>query len=206
MIREELQHLAIDIDQLHPHPRNVRQGDVGAISESLRIHGQYRTIVYQQSTNRILAGNHTWKAAKQLGWQEISVHWLDINDDRAMRILLADNRANDLASYDDGALAELLTSLSHTDDSLTATLFTGDDLDDLLFRLNGDLGAGHNTVSLAEGADIYADKNTRSIVLPFDIETYETVSAMCADLRKRYSLETNSDLIHHLVRRDHADS
>lgn len=206
MTKGHLETETVGIDDVRPHPKNVRQGDIGAIAESLSAHGQYRAIVAQRSTGHILAGNHTWKAAKQLGWQQISVHWLDINDDRAMRILLADNRANDLASYDDGALAELLTSLSHTDDSLTATLFTGDDLDDLLFRLNGDLGAGHNTVSLAEGADIYADKNTRSIVLPFDIETYETVSAMCADLRKRYSLETNSDLIHHLVRRDHADS
>jgi hypothetical protein len=205
-MKGDLETEKVAIDDVRPHPKNVRQGDIGAICESLTAHGQYRAIVAQRTTGHILAGNHTWKAAKQLGWSHITTHFIDCDDDAAMRILLADNRANDLATYDDAALAELLTALSHTDDSLDATLFTGDDLDDLLFRLNGDLGAGHNTLALADGADIYADKNTRSIVLPFDIETYETVSAMCADLRKRHGLESNSELIQHLVSRDHADS
>jgi hypothetical protein len=51
---------------------NVRQGDIGAISESLKAHGQYRPIVVDKRTNRILAGNHTWKAAKSLGWTQIN--------------------------------------------------------------------------------------------------------------------------------------
>lgn len=132
MIREELQHLAIDIDQLHPHPRNVRQGDVGAISESLRIHGQYRTIVYQQSTNRILAGNHTWKAAKALGWKQIAATPIICDDDQALRILLADNKANDLATYDDKELLELLKELADSEAELEGTLFDGDELDALI--------------------------------------------------------------------------
>jgi len=132
MIREELQHLAIDIDQLHPHPRNVRQGDVGAISESLRIHGQYRTIVYQQSTNRILAGNHTWKAAKALGWKQIAATPIICDDDQALRILLADNKANDLATYDDKELLDLLKELAESEAELEGTLFDGDELDALI--------------------------------------------------------------------------
>jgi len=132
MIREELQHLAIDIDQLHPHPRNVRQGDVGAISESLRIHGQYRTIVYQQSTNRILAGNHTWKAAKALGWKQIAATPVICDDDQALRILLADNKANDLATYDELELIELLKDIAISEKKLEGTLFDENDLDTLL--------------------------------------------------------------------------
>jgi ParB-like chromosome segregation protein Spo0J len=131
MIREELQHLAIDIDQLHPHPRNVRQGDVGAISESLRIHGQYRTIVYQQSSNRILAGNHTWKAAKALGWKQIAATPIICDDDQALRILIADNKANDLATYDEPELTELLKELAATSNELEGTLFDLQELDDL---------------------------------------------------------------------------
>jgi len=205
MTKGELDTQTVEIGSVRPHPKNVRQGDIGAISESLRAHGQYRAIVVQRSTGQILAGNHTWKAAKALGWSHISAHFIDCDDEQAMRILLADNRANDLATYDDAALAELLTALSHTDDHLTATLFTGDDLDDLLFRLNGDMGAGHNTVSLTEGADAYMDKNTRSMVLPYDISTYEKMSQMCADLRKHHDCETNSDLMLMLVTRAHAD-
>ena len=62
-IRAELARMAKDIASVQPHPRNVRQGDVGAIATSLSTHGQYRPIVVQESTGHILAGNHTYKAA-----------------------------------------------------------------------------------------------------------------------------------------------
>jgi ParB-like chromosome segregation protein Spo0J len=122
----------VPLDALTPHPRNVRQGDVGAISESLKAHGQYRPIVAQRSTGHILAGNHTFKAAQALGWSEIAVTFLDVSDDQAVRIMLADNRTNDLATYDDAALVETLRELGETDDGLAGTLFDGDALDEII--------------------------------------------------------------------------
>lgn len=122
---------SVSIDELTPHPKNVRQGDIGAISESLKAHGQYRAIVAQRSTGHILAGNHTWKAAKALGWKEIAVHWADCDDDTALRIMLADNRANDLAMYDQQALAGLLSELSTTEQLLLGTGYTAEFLDEL---------------------------------------------------------------------------
>ena len=138
MTKKELFVWTVPIDDLKPHPKNVRQGDIGAISESLKAHGQYRAIVAQRNTQHILAGNHTWKAAKALGWKEISVHYLDCDDDTALRILIADNRANDLATYDDRALAELLKEIDATELGLDGTLFDGDALDQLVFDLNAD--------------------------------------------------------------------
>ena len=132
MIRKELEHLAISIDDIHTHPSNVRQGDVGAICESLKAHGQYRPIVFQQSTKRILAGNHTWKAAKALGWQQIAATPIICDDQQALRILLADNKANDLATYDEPELIELLKQLADTDEGLLGTLFDEDELDSLI--------------------------------------------------------------------------
>lgn len=131
-IREEIRHLAIPINELHTHPSNVRQGDVGAISESLKTHGQYRTIVYQQSTKRILAGNHTYKAAVALGWTHIAATPVICDDQQALRILLTDNKANDLATYDEPELIELLKELAATADGLEGTLFDGDELDSLI--------------------------------------------------------------------------
>jgi DNA modification methylase len=132
MIRKELQHLAIEIDEIHTHPSNVRQGDVGAICESLKAHGQYRAIVFQKSTGRILAGNHTWKAAKALGWTQIAATPVVCDDQQALRILLADNKANDLATYDEPELIELLKQLADTDEGLLGTLFDEDELDSLI--------------------------------------------------------------------------
>jgi DNA modification methylase len=132
MIRKEIEHLAVSIDELQTHPSNVRQGDVGAICESLKAHGQYRPIVFQQSTKRILAGNHTYKAAKALGWTHIAATPIICDDQQALRILLADNKANDLATYDEPELIELLKQLVDTTDGLLGTLFDEDELDSLI--------------------------------------------------------------------------
>lgn len=132
-IREEIQPFAVPINSVSSHPRNVRQGDIGAISTSLTAHGQYRPILVQRSTNHIIAGNHTWKAAHHLGWEQIAVQYLDIDDDKALRILLADNRATDLATYDEHALAQVLSEYARTYD-MSGLLWDQDDLDDLLRR------------------------------------------------------------------------
>lgn len=116
------------IGSLEQYPLNPREGDVGAISESLRVLGQYRPIVANRRNRRILVGNHTWEAARLLGWKEISVVWVDVDEETEARIVLIDNRANDLAQYDNNALTKMLTSLQ----SLEGTGWDGDDVDDLL--------------------------------------------------------------------------
>ena len=133
-VRKELQKLAVPIDSVKPHPRNVRQGDIGSIGTSLSANGQYRPIVVHKPTNHILAGNHTWKAAKQLGWSEIAVTFVECSNDDALRILLADNKANDLATYDDQGLLDLLKHMV-SNDTLEGTLYEPSDLDDLIALL-----------------------------------------------------------------------
>jgi ParB-like chromosome segregation protein Spo0J len=133
MEQRKIEHTIVDIDSIETHPKNVRQGDIGAISESLKAHGQYRPIVVDKRTNRILAGNHTWKAAKSLGWTQINAGYIETkDDDEALRILLADNKANDLATYNESELIELLKQLADTDEGLLGTLFDGQELDDLI--------------------------------------------------------------------------
>lgn len=62
----------IAINRVKHYPLNPRRGDVNAIADSLQHHGQYRPIVVQKSTNFVLAGNHTLKAARKLGWTRIA--------------------------------------------------------------------------------------------------------------------------------------
>ena len=143
----------VAIDTIQPHPRNVRQGDVGAIVESLKAHGQYRPIVVQRSTGYILAGNHTWRASKQLKVTHIHVVYVDVDNDEAVRILLVDNRTNDLAIYDDHELAHLLEALVLTPDRLLGTGYDSDDLDSLLALLN--------TESKEKEKEIEEDKSER---------------------------------------------
>jgi len=185
----------VQLGTLIPHPKNVRQGDIGAIAESLRIHGQYRPIVVQKSTNYILAGNHTWKAARSLGWNNIAVTFIDVDDEQAARILLVDNRANDLATYDDESLAKLLKELAHTEASLEGTGFDGDDLDDLLFRLEGSSGTLNAGVSATERLEAFEARGIRSVVLPFPEEQYGEMIELLQKLRNVTGVDNNSDAV-----------
>jgi hypothetical protein len=121
-----------DVSDLSEYPGNPRRGDVAAIAESLARNGQYRPIVVQRSTRYVLAGNHTLRAARSLGWSHINVVWVDVDDDGARRIVAADNRTADLAENDDAALAALLGSL---DGDLAGTGYTDADYEGLLADL-----------------------------------------------------------------------
>lgn len=101
----------VPVAELRPYPGNPRQGDVEAIKRSLAANGQYRPVVVNRRTSEVLAGNHTLLAARELGWEQIAASYVDVDEDGARRIVLADNRTNDLAGYDDEALVELLQAL-----------------------------------------------------------------------------------------------
>lgn len=119
------------IEGLIEYPNNPRRGNIPAIAESLRVNGQYKPIVVQKSTNFVLVGNHTLKAAISLGWKQIDVVFADIDDEHAKRIVLADNKTADGSTYDDAALLELLNSLP----DIEGTGYDSGDVDALLASL-----------------------------------------------------------------------
>lgn len=137
----------VAIDSLTTYHANPRVGNVDAIAESLTVNGQFRPLVVSGETREILAGNHTWKAAKQLGWTEIAVVYVwDLAEDEAAKIVLADNRYSDLATYDDAALAELLTWIG----DLAGTGYTEADVNALL----GSLTASSDPTALTDPDDV----------------------------------------------------
>lgn len=119
---EERHHVIVEdvelvpVAELSPYFRNPRRGNVGVIAESLAVNGQYRRVVVNRGTltgrpSEVLCGNHTVQGARKVRWTHVGVEWVDVDEDAAARIVAIDNRANDLAEYDDAALVELLQSL-----------------------------------------------------------------------------------------------
>lgn len=104
----DLQVETISVDGLTEHPRNPRVGNPTKIAQSLEENGQYKPIVVQRSTGHVLAGNHTLKAARSLGWTQVSAVYVDVDDARALKILLADNKTADDSGYDDKLLLAIL--------------------------------------------------------------------------------------------------
>lgn len=100
-----------ETDPLKEHPQNPRQGVVAAIDESIDVNGWYGAVVAQKSTGFILAGNHRYRVAAKNGATEIPVIWLDVDDEAALRILLADNKTAELGGYDEDKLQAILDEL-----------------------------------------------------------------------------------------------
>lgn len=121
----------VNVDEVDPHPENANRGDVEAIKESIRVNGYYAPIVVQSSTGYILAGNHRYRAAVDLGMSQVPVIYLDVDDTEAKRIMVADNRTTRLGQDDDEALARLLEEIGESDQGLMGTGFSQADLQTL---------------------------------------------------------------------------
>jgi len=118
MIHASLGKLAVPVDSLSPMSGNPRIGDVDAVAASLDRFGQRKPIVVRASDRTIVAGNHTWKAAQQLGWIEIAALLVDDDEATAQAFALADNRTAEIGVYDEELLLELIRSVGAADPSL----------------------------------------------------------------------------------------
>ena len=126
----------VEVGTLTTHPRNARDGDIGAIITSIQKNGWFGTVVAQKSTRYILAGNHRFQAARQLGMTHVPVFWVECDDERALAILVADNRTSDIGRWDEQGLIDILSDLQQSD----MLLGTGYDDEDLA-KLLGDVGS-----------------------------------------------------------------
>lgn len=136
----------VELTEVQPHPDNPRQGDVDAIGESIDANGFYGALLVQQSTGHILVGNHRYLAAMKAGIEQLPALVIDVDDERAKRILVADNRSGDMATWDEDALHAMLSELAVTDEELAGTLYSQDELDNLLLRDTGTTPPGDGSL------------------------------------------------------------
>ncbi|UOQ58567.1 DNA modification methylase [Leucobacter allii] len=151
------------VDELSTYHRNPRRGDVAAIAASLAARGQYRAIAVNVGTHtgrplEVLAGNHTLRAARELGWTHIDGTTVDVDDAEAARIVAADNRLADLGSYDD---SDLLAVLDLAGD-LTGTGYTDADIASLQLALD-------EPVALTDPDDAPPLPEATPVSRPFDV-------------------------------------
>lgn len=215
-IIDALAGLAVPVDSLQLYPGNPREGDVDAIARSLdRFHQRKPIVITTGGT--VVAGNHTLLAAKRLGWESIAAVTVPDDEATARAYLLADNRTNELGTYDPMALAALLEAVQLDDpDLLAAISYSTEDLDDLLARIEEEparliehvapptkYGGGDEGSFIApahpEALDAYRVKGVRSIILDYPLEQFEPLAAQVAELRKLRQLDSTSALFAQLV-------
>jgi len=123
----------LPLADLVPHPRNYRghpAHQIERIARSLEQHGQYRPVVVQAGTNRIIAGHGVVEAAKRAGDETIHAIVLEVSDERAQQILIDDNALAQHAEDNQEALLELLADLQGTAHQPAA--YTDAEIEDLL--------------------------------------------------------------------------
>lgn len=124
---------SIVLDDLQMYHKNPRIGNVEAIASSLRENGQFKPIVVNVGTltgrkNEILAGNHTYLGMKKNGERMIYASFVDVSEEQATKIVLADNKTADLGTYDEKIIADLFESLP----DVAGTGYSQDEIDELL--------------------------------------------------------------------------
>ena len=123
---------AFPISELTQHPENPRRGDDAAVADSVRANGFYGAVIVHKATGHVLAGNTRLRVARADGEQALPAFVVDCDDVTARRILLADNRTSDLATYDDPVLLEMLLSVHAAAGDLVGTGFDDEALAELL--------------------------------------------------------------------------
>jgi ParB-like chromosome segregation protein Spo0J len=192
-----------EITELKLHPRNPRKGNVESIRESIEHNGWYGAVLVQKSTGYIIAGNHRVQAAEAAGMKKIPIMEIDCDDTTAVRILLADNRTNDTATYDDEILADILKGLSEVDGSLLGTGYKLEDYDDIMAALQEtQYSVDHNVnvrPTIDERLERYQEAMTRSIMLAYQLPEFGYIVEQLEAMRSKYETENNAMTILRMV-------
>lgn len=164
-----------DLRLFFKNPRTRK--DVDDIKESLMENDQYKPVVVNVGTytgrpNEVLVGNHTLMAVRELleehgsqsQWKNMLVHWVDVNDVRAAKIVAVDNKSADKGKYDDTVLADLLGDVVSEDD-LVGTGYTTDDLEKLLGTNIIDGDADTDDSPVVYGVVVDCDSEQQQIAL-----------------------------------------
>lgn len=149
--------------QLKPWAKNPRKNDpaVVRVAESIRQFGFANPVLARKENSEIIAGHTRWKAAQLLGLKSIPVRFLDLDEDKAHLLALADNKLGELASWDDEQLASLLKDMSIGEAQLA-----GWEAEDLGKLLDMDLPDG--------GEPALQDGLTYSVVVECENEEQQT--------------------------------
>lgn len=139
------QHIQIvPINSLKPHPDNPNIGDVETIQESLDENGQYKPIVVNRRNGYIVAGHHTWLAARAQGWTKIGVVEIDVDEVEHLRIMAVDNQSAKRSTYDETLLDRIIQRVREASGSVRGTGFTELDAEDLHTRVQQQVGSTLN--------------------------------------------------------------
>lgn len=165
-----------DIESLHPWAKNPRKNEgkpVAEVAKSIQRFGFAAPIVARTSDRRIIAGHTRWKAAKKLGMTLVPVRFVDLDEDQAAALTLADNKLSEITPWDDGALADVLREIEAAGVDMDGLGWSTEEIDGLLGALSEDCDAPADPfAALPDGAPEF-----RQMTFTLTYDQHEQVEA-----------------------------
>jgi DNA modification methylase len=124
----------VDPNTLTPWDKNPRNNAeaIKQVAKSIERFGFASPIVARQADGRIIAGHTRHAAALKLGLEDVPVRFLDIDEQKASALALADNKIGEIATWNDDTLGEILAELEQDGFDLDGLGWSDDELDGLL--------------------------------------------------------------------------
>lgn len=219
-IAKDLQPLAVGLERLKQAEHNPRKGDVDSIAKSYERFGQRKPIVVRKGSGEIIAGNHQYLAAKQLGWDEIAVVWVEDDETTATAYSVADNRIGQLGEWD---LEELVFAFDAIDDSDLGNIgFSQVEVEDMralldeteMLAVPATLTPAGNTSGVQIDTDTqvkkdssydeflerYANRAVRAIILYYPNEEYAKMVDGLDAIAKKMGTEDNATTVQAMIK------
>lgn len=125
----------VNPSELLPWAKNPRKNSeaVEPVMASIQEFGFGAPIVARQETREIIAGHTRWLAAQKLGLERVPVRFLDITEEQAHRLALADNKLGEISTWDINELAGIFSGLAVASaDAVKGLGFSKEEIDKLL--------------------------------------------------------------------------
>lgn len=130
------------ITELLPASYNPRKDlqlndkEMQQLINSIKEFGYVEPIIYNIKTNVVVGGHQRLKALKHLGYEEVDVVEIDIEEDKEKALNIALNKIS--GDWDNSKLAELLKELDTEGFNLDLTGFSREEIDELYSELDTD--------------------------------------------------------------------
>lgn len=120
------------------NPRKISDDDLNKLKRSIEEFGYVEPIIFNERTGRIVGGHQRHKALKALGYEEIEVVKIDLDEQKEKALNIALNKIS--GEFDMPKLKDLLEELDSGELDITLTGFDEDELEDLMteFHVDGE--------------------------------------------------------------------